>query len=115
MSAYPTTDQFAEQTGALFSAKVEGGAAEQGGVAEFELVAVVPGIESPSFERFSLEFLGEAGASLPQGTYALENAALGTHDVFLVPIGREGERTRYEAVFSLSKDGSDGTPKGSEG
>lgn len=70
--------------------------------AEFKLVEVVgdksglPKLEG--VERFSI-FLKGPGP-LPQGTYALEHERLGSHDIFIVPVGREPDGFRYEAVFS---------------
>lgn len=50
---------------------------------------------------FSLLFLGPASRTyLLQRTYRLEHAALGALEIFLVPIGPEGGRMRYEAIFT---------------
>lgn len=50
---------------------------------------------------FSVLFLGPSAAPiLPQATYSLEHEALGRLEIFLVPIGREGDRIQYEAVFN---------------
>lgn len=50
---------------------------------------------------FSVVFLGpSAAAVLPQAIYALEHEGLGRLEVFLVPIGRDGDRVQYEAVFN---------------
>ena len=49
---------------------------------------------------FSLVFVGPGRFVLPQQTYQLENDALGELELFLVPIGAEGEGMRYEAVFT---------------
>jgi tellurite resistance protein TehA-like permease len=49
---------------------------------------------------FSLRFLGPAQPVLPQATYRLDNAAMGTLEIFLVPLGPGGGGMRYEAVFT---------------
>jgi hypothetical protein len=49
---------------------------------------------------FSIVFRGPLDAVLPQCIYQLEHAAIGTFDLFLVPIGPDGEGMRYEAVFT---------------
>ena len=55
---------------------------------------------------FVLLFRGPAGAALPQRIYALQHEELGAVELFLVPVGREGDSrdaTRpvlYEAVFN---------------
>lgn len=53
-------------------------------------------------ESFSLSFSGPAAPALAQGTVAL--APVGEKGegtpVFLVPVGRQGERMLYEAIFN---------------
>ena len=51
-------------------------------------------------EPFSLLFVGPPEPVLPQRIYRLEHAEMGALDLFLVPIGRGPEGTRYEAVFA---------------
>ena len=51
--------------------------------------------------NYGLTFLARAAqAPLPQAIYRLEHAALGPMDLFLVPIGRNAEGVRYEAIFN---------------
>lgn len=97
MSAYPTYVQFAEQIGTTFSASV--GEATVG----FELVDARLGIESAHYAPFSLEFVAH-GEPAPQATYSLSHEVLGTFEVFLVPVSREGNAIRYEAVFNVAKE-----------
>lgn len=47
---------------------------------------------------FRLEFLGPADPMLDQGIFPFEIES-DRYDLFIVPIGRSGEGTRYEAVF----------------
>ena len=47
---------------------------------------------------FRLEFLGPGEPVLPQATYGFRNGQT-EHDIFIVPIAREGDAIRYEAVF----------------
>ena len=51
-------------------------------------------------EAFSLLFRGAAALVLPQGIWLVRHAALGEQAIFLVPIGRDGEGTTYQAVFN---------------
>jgi hypothetical protein len=97
MSVYPRREAFAAGIGSRFTTSIDDSPVE------FVLDAVREGVESGQHVRFSLEFTA-TGDPLPQRTYTLENEALGAHDIFLVPIGREGERTRYEAVFNVAKE-----------
>lgn len=49
---------------------------------------------------FSLRFAGPAEPFLPQKTWSLSHEVLGTLSIFLVPIGRDGGRLMYEAIFN---------------
>lgn len=49
---------------------------------------------------FSLVFRSPLPGHLPQAIYALEHAALGTLELFLVPIGPRDGGMCYEAIFN---------------
>ena len=50
---------------------------------------------------FSVHFLGPISQQyLPQHTYQFEHDQLGTFDLFIVPLGPEGGRMRYEAILT---------------
>jgi hypothetical protein len=51
-------------------------------------------------EPFSLWFATTGDVVLPQRIYALRHAALGPMSIFLVPTGRQGDVTTYQAVFN---------------
>lgn len=51
-------------------------------------------------EAFSLVFRGPLGLTAPQRIYALEHEALGSHDLFFVPIKPEDDGAYLEAVFT---------------
>jgi hypothetical protein len=55
-------------------------------------------------ERFAVYFLGPEGIYLPQYTYRIEHEALGELAIFIVPVGKDKNRFRYEAVFSRLTD-----------
>jgi hypothetical protein len=57
-----------------------------------------PGPEGQERQQFSLVFRGSPG--LPQATYRLSHAELGDVDIFLVPIGPDGDGMKYEAAFA---------------
>ncbi|MHC4695587.1 MAG: DUF6916 family protein [Planctomycetota bacterium] len=69
-------------------------------VIEAELVEVHEGRSSAQHEQFSVLFAGPCEPCLPQRTYEVEHAAMGSFDLFLVPIGADQDGTRYEAVFN---------------
>jgi hypothetical protein len=54
----------------------------------------------PDHPAFSLLFHARGTGHLPQQIFALEHAELGQFDLFLVPLGPEGDRMRYEAVVN---------------
>ncbi|HLL76213.1 MAG TPA: hypothetical protein VK421_13245 [Pyrinomonadaceae bacterium] len=73
---------------------------------ELELVEITGG--EGHFENsysFSLLFRGGLHFVLQQHIFTLEHPALGTLDLFLVPVAREADGYRYEAVFNYPKEG----------
>ncbi len=71
---------------------------------ELELVSVSElGAAGHAGDRrpFALQFLGPVSTQyLTQGTFALEHEQLGTLEIFIVPLGPENQRMRYEAIFN---------------
>lgn len=51
-------------------------------------------------QPFGLTFRGPLEPQLPQRIYRLDHPAVGSHDVFLVPIGRRPDGMEYEAIFT---------------
>jgi hypothetical protein len=51
-------------------------------------------------ESFSVYFRGPADRGVPQATYPLENDRLGRLEIFIVPIARDENGYRYEALFN---------------
>jgi hypothetical protein len=60
----------------------------------------LPGTSTQALAVFSLRFKGSA-ARLPQDTYTLEHAALGSFPLFIVPAGRGVDPATCTAIFSL--------------
>ena len=71
---------------------------------DLQLVSVTElGTESRDGFRnpFSLHFLGPISEQyLQQRTYQMVNEKMGTFDIFIVPLGTEAGRMRYEAIFT---------------
>ena len=66
----------------------------------FTLVeATVKGARASGRQPFALLFLGPLEPVLPQATYRFEHAAFPSLDIFIVPVGPDGNRMRYEAIF----------------
>ena len=97
MSVYPTCDEFAEQLGTRCAATFGSESVE------LELVAAIEGTRSGGYTSYSVELVG-SGAPLPQATYTFTHEVLGTHEIFLVPIASDGDVTRYQAVFNVTKE-----------
>jgi hypothetical protein len=80
---------------------------------DLELAEITPprvsstgGANSLKYENFTLEFLGPADRLLPQRMYWFESAAIGRFELFIVPVGRDPNGTRYHAAFNrLVKSG----------
>ena len=51
-------------------------------------------------DPFSLVFIGPQALRLPQGIYTVENATLGTMDIFVTQIGDGGKGSEFEAIFT---------------
>jgi len=49
---------------------------------------------------FALLFRSGSALVLPQRLYRLKNAALGSLDIFLVPVARDSRGILYQAVFN---------------
>lgn len=85
---------FSEQMGTKFVVRE----AEQ--PIELELCKVTERDTSPALEQFSLLFRGPLSPVLPQGIKKMEHAALGTVELFAVPVGPDGSGMCYEVIFS---------------
>ncbi|WP_295435340.1 hypothetical protein [uncultured Thiodictyon sp.] len=51
-------------------------------------------------QPFCVLFRGPALPVLPQRTYVMNHDSLGRLEIFLVPLGPDGQGMRYEAVFT---------------
>lgn len=104
MPADLTEEEFSKHVNTKFHAGLASEALE------LELVQVKGYLKNPGdadgMERFSVFFTGPAKPVLPQRTYSLSHDAMGTFDLFIVPIKPDGEGSRYEAVFNYFKEKS---------
>jgi hypothetical protein len=66
---------------------------------EVTLHTHLPG-DSARRRGFSLLFRSALPGHVPQGTYRLEHARMGTLELFLVPVGPRDGGMCYEAVFN---------------
>jgi hypothetical protein len=72
-----------------------------GGVVPLKLAKVDPaGNSGRKGGAFSLIFVSPKGPWLPQAIYPVQHPALGTMEIFLVPIGPRQDGNGYQAVFT---------------
>lgn len=99
MSDLPTEADFAKHINTNFRIELESLPS-----VELKLIAVMPRASEPheqaGMERFSVVFSGPGEVFLPQQTYRITHAEMGELEVFLVPIGKESDGFRYEAVYN---------------
>jgi len=70
------------------------------GTIPLELLSVSDLRETPRQRMYSLIFRGPLEMPFPQGSFPLEHDAMGRAILFLVPVAREADGFRYEAVFN---------------
>lgn len=75
---------------------------DESNAVELDLIEVTERPVSPRQMQFSILFRGPADTLLPQRIYRVEHERMGAvGDLFLVPVSRERDGYRYEAVFTL--------------
>jgi hypothetical protein len=92
-----TVTTFAERLGETF------GVGDGSDAVEMRLVEAASSGSTSSEEGrkpFSIVFLGPLEPLLPQRIYRFEHSELGTFEIFIVPIGRDADGVRYEAIFT---------------
>ena len=65
---------------------------------EAKLTSIIELKRSDQLESFSLLF-SVPDAPVIQNTYLVENAALGSFNLFMVPLGQTANGVKYEAIF----------------
>ena len=60
----------------------------------------VPGGQPDGRRPFALLFHGPLAPLLPQATYRFEHSGFSALDIFIVPVGPDGDRMQYEAIFA---------------
>ena len=99
MLEHLTIASLSEQLHTKFRVTVEPGQA-----CELELVEVeTHGDVAGQTERFSAVFRGALDTFLQQRIYAFEHDALGSFELFVVPVRKDDAGFYYEAVFNRVK------------
>ena len=72
-----------------------------GGIVPLKLVKVSPaGASGRAGGAFGLLFVAPQGPWLPQGIYPVKHPAMGTMEIFLVPVGPTQGGNGYHATFT---------------
>jgi hypothetical protein len=94
-----TCDAFERHLHEEFSVRVDETTALGMELVEATELGTSPAIEGGRLP-FSVVFSGPGDVVLPQRIYRMTHRERGTFDLFVVPIGRDGDAVRYEAVFT---------------
>jgi len=92
-----TRDLFSDKVGQIWAIDEAGAPAIELTLTEVEALRNYAKLAR---EPFSLIFTTRGDFVLPQRMYTLRHADLGQMPIFLVPVGREGDVTSYQAVFN---------------
>jgi hypothetical protein len=90
-----THDTFAQQVGTLF--RLQAGPERSVAV---ELSETSPIRSSGRYEAFSIILRGPSEMPVQQGTYHVDHDAIGSFDLFIVPIRQDSRALYYEACFN---------------
>lgn len=99
MEEYPTKEAFDEHLNSKFRIPLGSDNA-----VDLELIEVVENVSTPEHEQFSLFFRGPLEYFFPQHIYHIEHDKMGEMDIFIVPVGKEQDGFRYEAVFNYLRE-----------
>lgn len=92
-------EAFREQLDTIFQVD------DASGPTPLRLVNVADDGVARGIRQFSLFFHGPADRVLPQNTYSFHHEALGSLDLFIVPVvGSNRERVVYQACFNVAAE-----------
>jgi hypothetical protein len=100
-----TVDDFAPTLGEAYELDLDGAAklelvlVDARGMRERAALTDQQDVAPDPRDPFIVVFRGPVDPILPQRIYRLEHSTLGVLEIFLVPIGRDADGVRYEAVF----------------
>jgi hypothetical protein len=97
-----TSSDFSPHLNEIFSISAEGVEPFEATLIAVDELGSRPGGDSDSDRRhpFSIVLRGPKHAQHPQGIYRVEHEQMGSLDIFLVPLGPDGEGMQFEAVFT---------------
>ena len=95
MSAELTHEEFSKHLNTKFEIRIS-----EAQAVEVELTEVSELLLSARQERFSLIFRSANDIMVAQGLHRFEHDQMGSFDLFIVPVDRDGRGTYHEAVFN---------------
>jgi hypothetical protein len=95
-----TLETFAPRIGERFRLAADAGQTIDLTLIEATAVGEGGSARSPRRSPFSLVFLGPAGPVWPQRIYRLDHEAIGSVDLFFVPLGPRDGGMQYQAIFT---------------
>jgi hypothetical protein len=90
-------ETFSEHLNSKFAVKRESSA---DAVVELQLIEAKRVSKAPGYEQFSLIFNGPLDSYLEQAIYSFEHDGIGTFEMFIVPIGKDEDGFKYQAVVN---------------
>ena len=102
MPADLTEKEFSKHVNTTFRAQLDGGLQAELKLDEVKGYPGHPG-DQQGMERFSIYFKGPTEPHLPQQSYTLQHDLMGEFEIFIVPLSRNDQGSRYEAVFNYYK------------
>ena len=103
MSEWQTEAEFTKNLNTIFRVQMDGAKP-----VDLRLVAVTPRPSDPNeaagMERFSALFSGPLDLFLPQQIYRMAHEDMGEFEIFLVPIAKEKDGFKYEAVYNYFRE-----------
>src|SRR6267143_5081721 len=99
MPASLTQEEFSRHLNTKFRVQLGDGPQIDLELVEVKGYLTKPG-EQTGMERFSAYFKGPSEPYLAQNTYSLQHDRMGRFEIFIVPIARDEQGVRYEAVYN---------------
>ncbi|HEY6186186.1 MAG TPA: hypothetical protein VIW80_00800 [Pyrinomonadaceae bacterium] len=89
-------ETFSEHLNSKFSVRREPSA----DAVELQLIEAESTGTVPGYEQFSLIFSGPLNSFLEQAIYSFEHDGIGTFEMFIVPIRRDENGFKYQAIIN---------------
>ena len=95
-----THDEFSKNLNTKFQVQID-----ENSPVELELIKVSELKVYPQQEEFAIEFRGPLDLFLNQGIFIFKHEQIGEFEIFIVPIRKDDQGFKYEAVFNRVRNG----------